>query len=66
MRAAWYPSPVGVDRRFIGAHWLHHQGGEFITLMLEAVRISETSFFSNETMWRNIPEGSRLHARKGL
>jgi hypothetical protein len=40
-------SPFGVDRRFIA-------------LMVEAVRTSETSVYSNETMLRYIPEGSNL------
>jgi hypothetical protein len=37
---------------------------EYITLMMEAVRISETSVYSKETKRRYIPEGSRLHIRR--
>jgi hypothetical protein len=35
----------------------------FIALMIEAVRTSETSVYS-ETTWRYIPEGSNLHTRR--
>jgi hypothetical protein len=34
-----------------------------ITLMLEAVRTSETSVYYNETTWHNIPEGSNLQVK---
>jgi hypothetical protein len=34
-----------------------------ITLMMQAVCTSETSVCYNETTWRNIPEGSKLHTR---
>jgi hypothetical protein len=33
-------------------------------LMMEAVRTSETSVYSNETARRYIPEGSNLHIRR--
>jgi hypothetical protein len=33
---------------------------DFIALMMEAVRTSETSFFSNETTRHYIPEGFNL------
>jgi hypothetical protein len=33
----------------------------FIALMMEAVRIIETSVYFNETTWRYIPEGCHLH-----
>jgi hypothetical protein len=33
-----------------------------ITLMMEAVRNSETSLYSNENMQRYIPEGSHIHS----
>jgi hypothetical protein len=63
-------SIVGVDRRFRGAHYLHYQGCDegstlvsFITLMMEAVRTSETSVYS-ETTRLYIPEGSHLHTRR--
>jgi hypothetical protein len=32
--------------------------------MMEAVRTSETSVYSNETTWRYIPEGSHIHTRR--
>jgi hypothetical protein len=35
-----------------------------MTLMMEAVRASETSAFSKETTRRYIPEGSNLHTRR--
>jgi hypothetical protein len=57
-------SLVGVDRRFRGAHCLHHQGNYPITtMMMEAVRTSETLVYS-ETTQRYIPEGSNLAAVK--
>jgi hypothetical protein len=31
--------------------------------MMEAVNISETSVYSYESVWRNVPEGSNLHTR---
>jgi hypothetical protein len=34
-----------------------------IAMMVEAVRISETSVHPNETTKRYIPEGSKLHTR---
>jgi hypothetical protein len=45
---------------------LHHQGGEWvsITLMMEAVRISKTLVYFNDTTGRYIPEGSDLHTRR--
>jgi hypothetical protein len=48
-------SLLRVDQRFRGAYCLKH----FIALM-EAVRTSETSVYSNETTRRYIPEGSSL------
>jgi hypothetical protein len=50
-------SLVAVDRRFGGAYCLHNRA--IITLMMEAVRTSETSVYS-ETTRRYIPEGSNL------
>jgi hypothetical protein len=50
IKISWDVGPCslfGVDRRFIA-------------LMIEAVRTSETSVYSNETMLRYIPEGSNL------
>jgi hypothetical protein len=37
---------------------------KFITLMMEAVDTSETSVYSNETIWRYIREGSKLYTRR--
>jgi hypothetical protein len=53
-------SLLGIDRRFKGEYCLHHQGDEFIALMMEAVRTSEKAVYSNETTRRYIPEGSNL------
>jgi hypothetical protein len=52
VRASWdlAPCSLRVDRRFSGA----------LTLMMEAVRTSETSVYSNETIRCYIPEGSKL------
>jgi hypothetical protein len=52
MRAVWdiVPCSFGVDRCFI-------------TLIMEAVHISETSVYS-ETTRRYIPDGSYLHTRR--
>jgi hypothetical protein len=36
----------------------------FIALMMEAVRISETSVYFNETTRRYVPEGYNLHTRR--
>jgi hypothetical protein len=36
---------------------------EFISLMMEAVRTSETSVYSNETTRRYVPEGSHLNIK---
>jgi hypothetical protein len=69
MRAFWYIAPcsLGVDRRFRGAYCLHHQGDEWpqrtafiTTLMMKAVRTSETSVYSNDTTWCDILEGSHV------
>jgi hypothetical protein len=53
---------VGVDRRFRGAYCfimrtMNHQGDEFIALIMEGGRTSETSV-NSETTRRYIPEGS--------
>jgi hypothetical protein len=45
-------SRVEVERRFRGAYCLHHPG--LITLMMEAVRTSDTSVYFNETTRRYI------------
>jgi hypothetical protein len=53
MTAFWDTTPysvVDVDRRFRGAYCLHHQGDVSITaLMMETVRISETSVYFQES-----------------
>jgi hypothetical protein len=48
-------SLVVADRRFTVTYCLGHQG-ELITLIMETVRTSETSVYSNETTLRYIPE----------
>jgi hypothetical protein len=35
-----------------------------IALMMEALRISETSAYFYENTWRNTPEGCYLHNRR--
>jgi hypothetical protein len=58
-RVFWDVAPcskVDVDRRFRGAHCLHHQG----VLMMEVALISETSANINLTTRRYIPEDSKL------
>jgi hypothetical protein len=61
IRASWDVAPcslVGVERGFRGAYCLHHQGDElFFALMMEAIRTSETSVYS-ETTRHYIAEGS--------
>jgi hypothetical protein len=37
---------------------------EFVTLMMDAVRTSETSVFCNDTALRSTPEGSHLDNRR--
>jgi hypothetical protein len=55
-------SLVEVVWRFRGTYCLHHQvdSVSFIALMMEAVRISKTSVYFNETTQRHIPEGCHL------
>jgi hypothetical protein len=53
---------VGVDRRFRGTYCLHHQHDDF-ALMMEAVRTTEPSVYS-ETTRRYIPEDCKLHTRR--
>jgi hypothetical protein len=43
---------------------IHHQGEEFIVLMIEAANTSETSVNFYQTTRRNIPEDSHLHTRR--
>jgi hypothetical protein len=42
-----------------------HRNNNIVTLVMEAVHISETLVYSNETTRRYIPEGSHLHSRRG-
>jgi hypothetical protein len=59
IRAFWNVAPcslLGVCRRFRGASIIR----AMIVLMMEAVRTSEPSVYSNETTRRYIPEGSHL------
>jgi hypothetical protein len=55
-------SLVEVDRHVRGAYRLHHQGDE----MMEAVRISESSVYFNETTRRYIPESCHLQTFNSL
>jgi glycerol-3-phosphate O-acyltransferase len=50
-------SLVEVARRLSGAYSFHHRS------MMDAVRISETSVYFNETTPEHIPEGCNLHTR---
>jgi hypothetical protein len=43
---------------------LHHQDDEFIALMMEAIRTSETSVNFNVITQRYISEDSKLHTRR--
>jgi hypothetical protein len=61
MRNFWNIAPdslVGVDRRFRETFIIRAMN----SMMMQAVRTSETSVYSNETARRNIPEGSQLPA----
>jgi hypothetical protein len=62
IRAFWDIAPysLGVDRRFRCAYCF------IIWVMMEAVRISETSVYSVETARRCIPEGSHLQNNSPL
>jgi hypothetical protein len=62
IRSYWdiAPCSLGLDQRFRGSYSIHHQGGDIsrcrmITLMMETVRRSETSVYSNETARLYIP-----------
>jgi hypothetical protein len=52
---------LGVHWHFRGVHCLHPSGRKIIALMIEAVRISETLVYSNETTQHYIPEGSNFY-----
>jgi hypothetical protein len=59
MRVFWDIAPcslAGVDRRFVLAYYILHQG--IIALIMDAIRTSETSVYSSETTRRYIPEDS--------
>jgi hypothetical protein len=67
MRAFWDIAPcslVEIDRSFRGVYCLYRQCDEVITAMMQAVRASETSVYSNETTRRYVHEGSHLHTRR--
>jgi hypothetical protein len=53
---------VHTDRRFRGAHCIHHQGDE--VLMMEAVSTCETSVNIYHTTRLSIPEDSHLYTRR--
>jgi hypothetical protein len=58
MTVVWTVEPcslVEVDRRFRGV---------IIVLMIEAIRISETSVYFHKTTWSYSPESSHLHTRR--
>jgi hypothetical protein len=58
MRVFWDIAPYSlarVDRRFRRAYIIR-------AMMMEAVRTSETSVYCSETIWRYIPEDSRLQS----
>jgi hypothetical protein len=54
------PCKMMVDRRFRGAYCLHHQGWVYSSLMMDAVRTSETSVDHHFTRQYN-PEDSSEH-----
>jgi hypothetical protein len=56
------PCSLGVHRRFRGAYCPHHQGDD--SLIMEAVRASETSVYFSETIRRYVTEISNLHTRR--
>jgi hypothetical protein len=65
IRDFWDIAPcviVGVDRRFRGSYCFHHQ----CALIMEAIRTSETSVYSNYTTQHYIPEGSDLNKQDNL
>jgi hypothetical protein len=62
IKAFWDIAPCSlfkVDRRFRCTYCLHHQG-----VMVEAVRTSEMSVYSNKTKRRYIPEDSNILLNK--
>jgi hypothetical protein len=64
MKAFWDIAPrglIGVDRHFRGAYFLYHKSD---TLMMEAVRTSETSVYTNKITRRYIPWGSHFHTSR--
>jgi hypothetical protein len=72
--AFWDVAPCSleqIDIRFRGAYCLHHQGALTTnntiirSLMMEAIRTSETSVNFCETTRRNIPEDSHIQTLRG-
>jgi hypothetical protein len=64
-RVFWDLAPcshVGVNRRFRGAHCLHHQA--IIAVMMAAVHTSETSVNFKVTTRHYNPVDSKLHSRR--
>jgi hypothetical protein len=64
MTAFWDVAPCSLmegDRRFRGVYCLRYQG--FITVMMKAVRASETSVYFHETTRCYMPESCRIHTR---
>jgi hypothetical protein len=53
-------SLVDTDRCYGDAYFLHHHGYEW-PLMIETLRVSETSVIICEATLHNIPENSHLH-----
>jgi hypothetical protein len=71
MAVFWVVAPcslVEVYQRFRGPSCLHHQGDEFIALMMEAARTSENLVNFYQTTRRYNPEDSHLcsHRRENL
>jgi hypothetical protein len=60
------PCKMIVDRRFRGAYCLHHQpsSGIYSSLMMEAVRTSETLVDNNFTRQYNPEDNSEHHTRR--
>jgi hypothetical protein len=62
MTALWDSAPsshIAVDRRFRGAYYRHHLSD--ISLLMEAVGISETSVSFYENTRRSVPESCHLY-----
>jgi hypothetical protein len=71
MAVLWVVAPcslVEFERRFRGAHCLHHQGevsevlvASIVALIMEAASISQTSENFYQTTLRNNPDDSHLY-----